>query len=466
MKLLVVATLAAIVAGVTPAHANGRRAAISTIHFRPGHPLDIWAGATFGGLWSHDGGATWNWTCEDAIGYGGVLDPDVVYTDDGSIYASTYTGLMHTQDACTFTRVPAFGIELVTQVERAEQTGEIWVALTDNADDKIYYSTDNGASFPPTNSAEPGLLGDWWQTLAVAPSDAKRLYATSYRFVADGSGGTVRVNLMFRSDDAGKTYVPIPSVSTFTQSPDSVIEIAAISPTDPDVVFARVTFETDVIGDAIYRSVDKGATWTRVLGKGDAIGAFAIRPNGDVVAGTLTLGAWVSHDCGSTGACTWTDLVNPPHTSCFVNAPDGSLWACSSQFGTTTIPTDGYLLMKSTDLATWSPVLKIQDIAGPIDCPNGTPTNTLCTKCEPLANDAGGQQTPKSCWCSVRMQYGITANPSGCVTADATSIDAPTITIVKHPKGCCDTGGDGVAPGAVMLTMIGAAILLRRPRRR
>jgi hypothetical protein len=75
----------------------------------------------------------------------------------------------------------------------------------------------------------------------------------------------------------------------------------------------------------------------------------------------------------------------------------------------------------------------------------------MCTKCEEMT-DAG----VRGCWCSVRTQLGITADPTNCPVATG---EAP---IGKPPGGCCDTGG-GV--GTLLLSTIAGAMLVLRRRR-
>lgn len=58
------------------ASANGRDPYTSTINFRAGNENHIVAGMTFGVVLSKDGGATWQWMCERAVGYGGMYDTD------------------------------------------------------------------------------------------------------------------------------------------------------------------------------------------------------------------------------------------------------------------------------------------------------------------------------------------------------------------------------------------------------
>src|SRR6476469_3039501 len=92
-----------LIAALAPsAFANGRAPGTSTIHFREGHEQDIAAGMTFGLLLSHDGGTSWHWMCETAVGYGGLWDPDYSYLQDGTLFATTFNGLRSMSDGCTF----------------------------------------------------------------------------------------------------------------------------------------------------------------------------------------------------------------------------------------------------------------------------------------------------------------------------------------------------------------------------
>ena len=448
------------------ASANGRAPETRSINFRQTHEADIWVGLTFGAVVSHDGGATWFWTCEDAIGYAGVWDPDYVYTASGKVFATTYRGPLVNSDGCTFDAEPLASTPLfksaamtdpvtgaVTPAKNKFSTaeelgpdGELVIAVDDPTDNHVFKSTDDAASFP--TSAAPGILNDWWPSLAIARSDPARIYMTGYRFIS----GNVEQHLLFRSTNGGTSFVPM-SQTGIVFSKDSNFEIAGVSQTEPDVVFLRVTVPLGVIGAAIYRSTDAGDTWTKVLEKQDTLDAFVMRANGDVVAGTRRSGASVAHDCAKAGACTgWTELVNPPHTNCFVENAAGEVWACTQNFGTPTIPGDGYGIMKSTDLVSWSPILKYQDITAPIPCAAGTPQADKCT----------AQQ-----WCGVKSQLAITADPTLCpVTPTGDGDGDGGITQIKKPKGCCDTGGaGGVAPGAVMLSLVAGITLFRRRRR-
>jgi hypothetical protein len=101
--LLVLVSVIAVAAGAAPAAANGRMPATSTLHFRPGSTTDLYVGATWGLIFTSDGGATWRWVCEQAVGYGGEYDPDYVVTRAGALWATTLDGLPTTSAGCVWT---------------------------------------------------------------------------------------------------------------------------------------------------------------------------------------------------------------------------------------------------------------------------------------------------------------------------------------------------------------------------
>src|SRR5687768_4599368 len=121
------------------AGANGRDPYTSTITFRQGNNQHIIAGMTFGLVISKDGGATWHWMCERAIGYGGMYDPDYAYTSSGAIFATTFDGLKVMRDDCSFTSTPP-GMTFVSKTELGPD-GALYYAAAAQEDSKIYKST-------------------------------------------------------------------------------------------------------------------------------------------------------------------------------------------------------------------------------------------------------------------------------------------------------------------------------------
>src|SRR3569623_202379 len=379
---LLVAALAA------PVFANGRAPGTSTIHFQEGHEEYIAAGMTFGLLLSHDSGATWHWMCETAVGYGGLWDPDYSYMNNGTLFATTFKGLTSNTDGCTF-------------------------ATTSFGD--LFVSSDEGKG-------------------------------SSFLFAAaDTNAKDEKILLLYMSADGGATFTQMSTVGLPTMpASQSSIDIVGVDPTNPSIVYARITYATGTMGDTIYKTINAGQSWTTIASKTDTI-AFLARSNGDLVIGTKFLGAEVS----TNGGTTWTPLTNPPRINCLAENSAHEVWACTQNFdvmtgsGSDTVPGDGYGIMKTTDLATWTGVLKYQDIAGPVECPAGTKQQDMCV--------GSGN------WCGLRTQLGITG--SGGVECSVPT-DAGLVHVTP-PKGCCDSG-TGSAPPLAMGIVLAFGFARRR----
>jgi len=427
--------------------ANGRAPGSSTINFRKGMESHILVGMTFGLVRSDDNGVTWHWMCEDAVGYGGMYDPDYGFTSSGALFATTFDGLKVNRDGCIFASSTLSPTPPTVKFFSAVAVGPdnaIYAAAADPTDGKIYKSVDDGETFPI--QPMPGQLNDWWQSIEVAPSNANILYLAGYRLPA----GAAKQFLLLRSDDGGTSYTPLPTTDLVTM-PNSTIEIAGISKTNPQLVYARVTLEDNSISDALYRSTDGGATWTRILGdvpltvgvdaSGPKIGTitFVVRGNGELVAATQGHGTFKSVNNGTD----WTPLPSAPHINCLAENAAGEVWACTQNYGSQTVPSDGFGLMKTTDLVTWNGVLKYQDIVEPVSCSAGSPQKDKCDS---------------QLWCGLCTQLGCDPNRTCMVGADTTPPIVPT-----PPKGCCQTGSDGI-PGVLVIGTALGFVLLRRRR--
>ncbi len=445
-------------ASAAPALANGRPAGTSTINFKQGDEQKIAAGMTFGMVESEDGGQTWHWMCEAAIRYGGMYDPDYAYTSSGALFATTFDGALVRRDTCNF-NPSSFGMGVFVSALAQGPDGAVYFGLaqpanpttSDPGDAKIYKSTDNGMTFPV--SASIGQVNDWWSSIEVAPSDPQRVYVTGYRLVGAG-----RTFLLFRSDNGGTSYTPM-GMTGLTPSANSTIDIVGISKTNPDLVFARVTFlQEGAISDGIFRSTNGGQTWEKIVEK-DAEIAFAIRANGDFVIGTKAYGVSVARNPGA-GAVTWQDLAGSPHVNCLVENAAGELWACTQNFGSPGTMSDDAGIMKTTDLATWTKVLRYQEIAGPLECPAGTLQEDSCVLADP--------QTHISQWCTIRQMFGIPADPTCCpavvdgeVKACLGNGDGP----VGNKPGCCDNSAASGPTGMLSILVVGGILLRRRKQR-
>ena len=429
MKALALAAVS-VLALAGAAHANGRAPGSRSITFKRGDETHIVAGMTFGLLLSEDSGKTWHWMCEDAVGYGGIYDPFYAYTKTGAVFATSFFGMKAMRDRCVFAQTPMLGDKFVSTLSLGPDDS-LYGGMVDLGDGKLYRSQDDGATFPV--GSMPGMLNDWWSTIEAAPSNPLRVYASGYRL----KSGQPKEFLLYRSTNGGVSFTPLP-ITDFVTRENSTLEIVGISKTNPDLVFARVTLEDNSISDAIYRSTNGGLNWTRILGKRGSI-AFVVRANGALVAGTQVRGSFVSIDNGAN----WFELAGAPHINCLVENSAGEVWACTQNFGVMGVPSDGYGIMKSTDLRRWAGVMKFQNIAAPLECGVGTVQKDKCDV---------------TLWCGLCAQIGC--DPK----RECPNILDPTDGAPKEHEGCC-SGGSHTLPASLALVVV-VGMVVRRPRRR
>jgi hypothetical protein len=418
---------------------------------RPGHPDELLMGSSFGPLISDDGGGTWHWICEDAVGYGGNYDPDYAYSPTGAIFATTFNGLRVSRDHCQFDAT-ALGPGFATTIAQGSD-GTLHVAMSfpgDNTvdpplpeDRKIYRSTNDGMSFDAGITVGTG--GEIWSTIEVAPSDAQRVYLTGFRIE---TGGT-RSHFLLRSTNGGDSYTPL-AITDFTVTDQSELFIMGISPTDPQRVLLRVSRyrPNSEPGDEYFLSTNGGTSWTSVMQFLDSARSSIFLANGEVLIGSRSLGIYRS----TTGGATFTQVTGTvPTIFCLHERPGGEVWACTDPLSD---PPLDELIMNTTTLAQWTGVLRMQDIDGPAACPSGTIQRDCCV------DDLAPPACPDlhSLWCRVRVALGIVEDPTGCLAPDA----AMGGDMTEPPKkGCCDAGA---APGGTGILVIFVALGLARRR--
>src|ERR1700704_5258777 len=90
------------------ARANGRPPLTNGVFFQANDNQSLYVRSTFGLLISHDSGCSFRWTCEQNIGYGGPCDRACAVAADGTVFATTFTGLRVSRDGgCSFTTATA-----------------------------------------------------------------------------------------------------------------------------------------------------------------------------------------------------------------------------------------------------------------------------------------------------------------------------------------------------------------------
>jgi hypothetical protein len=434
------------------ASANGRPPATASIAFRQGHESDIVAGLTFGTAISHDGGATWHWVCEEVLGLplNNPYDPIFTYTPAGSVFATRTNGMIVMRDGCTYD--PAASGPKFVSATALGPDGAFYYAVTDptgnaaTSDFQIYKSTDDGVTFPQHRQPDPATdTNVFWQSIAVAPSSAGIVYVSGYRYIPDGAG-TKRDHLVYRSEDGGASWAPAmpPTISGLTLMQNSLIYIVAIARDNPMHVYARVAYIDNTTTDALYVSTNGGATWTEIHRQPDRFLGFVVHAalhegHHDLVTTTTKFGTEIAHGDGAP----FQPLAGAPHTNCLTENSSGELWACTQNYGLGQQASDDAGIMKTTDLSTWTKVLRYQDLVGPVTgCGADTIQEKTCN------------QSKK--WCDNCKQLMCTpAPPLVCLS------EGPPVVMTR--AGCCDAGA---SPGGPLALALSVATLLWRPRRR
>ncbi|MBV8763087.1 MAG: hypothetical protein JO257_37720 [Deltaproteobacteria bacterium] len=432
----------ALVLAVGVAQANGRPPISNGIFFRPGDAHSLYLRTTFGLLISHDDGCTFDWVCEQNVGYGGMFDPKYAIATDGTIFATTFTGLRVSHDGgCSFSNVgPTVWIDAID----IGPTGEVWIGTAESGQpNDVYSSTNNGAEFASKGMQSPSI---WWKSVKVAPSNAQRVYIAGYQVAGplpDGGQMPPTAHVL-RSDNDGTSWTPSPLTGVMYGSTPVVI-VAAVDPQNADEVFLISNGANPPNGDRLYRSTDGAMTWTEVLATTDPIRDVVIRDATTVLAATQTGGSFKSTNAGAS----FTAMNAPPQLECLGQRSDGTLIGCGANW-----EPDFMSVTKSTDGGqSWQKVWRFVEIHGPLQCPDGTTEHDTCEL---------------GYWPNLAMQFGATGPTCGANAGKGTwppTVDGPPAgdpPPKKKTSGCCDAG-EGAPVGA--LWAFALVLWLRRGRR-
>ncbi len=428
----------AVVLAAAAAYANGRGPLTNGIYFKPGDVHSLYVRSTFGLLISHDDGCTMNWFCEGDVGYGGNFDPKYAVATDGTIFATTFSGLrVSRDDGCSFTTNASLPPDTWIDALDIGPTGEVWVGTASSgAPNDIYASTDNGMTFQSR-----GMLSGtiWWKSVKVARSNPQRIYVGGYEVAGTlPDGGMAPLAHLAHSDDDGANWTESPLAGVLYSSVPTVI-VSAVDPQNADVLFVTSIGANPPNGDRVYRSTDAGATLTEVLATTDPVRDIVIRDAQTVLVATQLGGSFVSTTAGQS----FQPMASPPQLNCLGQRDDGVLIGCGANW-----QPDYMAVAKSADGAqSWQKVWRFVELYGPLQCPAGTPEHDTC-----------GDQL----WPNLAAQFACTGPSCGAFQgqvygAGPTPDTAPP---AKKKTGCCDAGG---APGLLWAGLV--ALWLGRRRK-
>jgi len=441
MRSVVVAGLLLALGSI--AHANGRPPLTNGIHFKPADPHSMYVATTFGLLVSHDDGCTMSWVCEQNVGYGGTWDPKYAIGADGTIFATTYTGLRVSRDGgCSFTTAtselapgaPNRIADIWIDALDVGPTGLVWVGTAETgAPNDVYLSSDNGVSFTSL-----GLMSAtvYYKSAKTAATNMARAYVSGYEDATPAAH-------VLRTDNMGGSWTPSP-LANVQYGSTPIVLVAAVDPSNADIVYLISQGANNSSGDRLYRSSDAGMTWSDVLETTGPIKDVVIQDANTVFVTTMmqsgmTFIGGPAYRSSNSGVA-FDPMPAAPQLACLGKNPDGSLIGCGANW-----QPDYEAVTKSTDsAASFSKVWRFVELAGPLDCPAGTPEYDNCNL---------------EMWDNVKAQFAATGPTCGSnvVPPDGANGDpAP-----KKSGGCCDAGTS--APiGLVWVVVVGGLLLRRR----
>jgi hypothetical protein len=388
------------------AAANGRYPASTQVVFSgdPADPGLVVVRATYGLLVSGDGGATWRWVCEGALGVPSVSveDPSIAVTAGDALVVGLFEGLEVSRAAsggvapvpgCSFGCVagPLAGQSIVDLATVASAPHSVLAMSStyvfDDAghaslDTRVWESADDGAGFAQRGPAfDPGVEVT---TLDVAARDPQRLYVTGTR-----GFGAARTASLFVSADGGGTWTerPLP----FDSETEVSVYIGAIDPADADRVYLRSSGASRLLVTS-----DAGRSFRVPLALTGQMLGFALSADGaKVYAGSVEDGLLVATGDADGGLA--FHKTSSIHVQCLATR-GAELWACSDE------ASGFYVGASIDDGASFASRLPLGVLPGPFRCPPDAEGPASC-------GAAGGEST-----CSGDAFDTVCASIAGCAS--------------------------------------------------
>ena len=258
---------------IGPAFMSGR---IGDIEILQDDPSTWIVGVGSGGVWrTENAGTTWTpiFDDQDVFSIGTVTidpsNPHTIWVGTGENHGGRHNGygngIYRSRDGGqTWTHLGLENSEHISEIiVHPDDPDTIWVASqgplwSSGGDRGLFMSTDGGETWENVLSA-----GAWTGVtdLLIDPRNPDRLYAATWqrhRTVAAYMGGGPESGIHV-SDDGGRTWR---QVTTGLPTGNLGKIGLAISPQDPDVIYAAI--EQNRRSGGVYRSSNRGESWTRM----------------------------------------------------------------------------------------------------------------------------------------------------------------------------------------------------------
>jgi len=359
--------LAGLLLSPLPAHANGRFPAADQLLVDPDDTTHLVLRATFGLLESHDGGRSWSWICEAAVGYANA-DPALALLRGGNVLAGFFGSVSASaEQGCSWNTSaldPRYQYPFDATLDVADPSRAWLLAVSVDGTRLVHLLSVDAAGV----IGEVLPVGDGFVpvTVEVAPSNPERIYVTG---IQEGLS-----SLVLRSDDRGQSWTRFVVANHGTLP----LFISAVDPNDPNRVYARIdgsgasvaqpAAANDDPSDHLLVSRNGGETWDTVFSlEADLLG-FALSPDGSSLAvGGPGKGVYVA----SSAALDFQLAAPVQALRCLKWTADG-LFACGQE------SLDGWTIGRSLDGGqSFEPFWHQQDLT-PLECAASSATGALC----------------------------------------------------------------------------------------
>ena len=269
---------------IGPATMGGR---IDDIEVAPGDSRTIYVATAAGGiLKSTNGGTSWTviFDKESVPSVGDIAispsNPSIIWAGSGEANnrqsSSWGNGIYKSMDAGkTWKNMGLAGTMHIARIVIHPTNPEmVWVAATGNlwapsAERGVYRTLDGGKTWQQVLKVNDDTGAT---DIAVDRESPNILYAATYqrRRTAWGFNGSGEGSAIYKSNDGGETWskitkgMPYDTENAATPRPENLLETGrnaiSIYPKDTNIVYALI----EHANGGVYRSNDKGETWTRV----------------------------------------------------------------------------------------------------------------------------------------------------------------------------------------------------------
>lgn len=291
--------------------------------------------------------------CAEGFGASVAGVPGVFFDPTGSLLLSVYSGVAASSDrACT--SQPSAGLaasSLSAAVQDVASPARLYVtSRTLDTRAGVFVSEDYGRTW---SARFTNRVDDYYDTLLVSPSDARRLYASGRR-IDRARGGSLY--LSSRSLDLGESWQDTPFASELV--------LFAVHPRLADVVFAYQASDALETRFTILRSGDGGVSFEPVL-------EAAAQPAALTASSASTLWLGLSGPAGQGGLYRSSDdgrhfervhAETIEQASCLQQRGE-RLWLCA-----TMAPNTAGVWFSRDEGASFEPFMIFADVTEPVPC--------------------------------------------------------------------------------------------------